>query len=186
MQPGQQMGLSGNTGCSTAPHLHFGAYRFVASRNTFAVIDPFGWTSASPGPVGQQPEWGPELVPVAARPGPTLLPGSADPLNPNPGNNAPVGITRVRWVGVNDLIAPNNEFVDVTIDSRYVSGGTFDLGGWHLRNNAGTTYTFPTGTKLTTSTPTIHVFTGGGRTRRPSCTGAGRAACGTTWATARI
>jgi len=162
VQQGQQIGLSGNTGCSTAPHLHLGAYRFVASQNAFVVIDPFGWAGSGPDPWATNPSGAQSLY--------LWLPGQAPPfyrevqntLNPNAGDNAPVGITRVRYVGVNDAANPNNEFVDVTMDPRYVSGGTFDLSGWRLRNNSGTTYTFPSGTKLTTSSPTIHVFTGSG------------------------
>ena len=43
---GAAIGLSGNTGCSGTPHLHFGAMRPVPS-GLYVVIDPYGWHSSS-------------------------------------------------------------------------------------------------------------------------------------------
>jgi len=40
---GQVLGVSGNTGCSSGPHLHFGVY--VSS--TWNAIDPWGWQGAA-------------------------------------------------------------------------------------------------------------------------------------------
>lgn len=39
---GTVVGLSGNTGCSGTPHLHFGTFRGRGD-GSFAVIDPYGW-----------------------------------------------------------------------------------------------------------------------------------------------
>jgi murein DD-endopeptidase MepM/ murein hydrolase activator NlpD len=39
---GAAIGLSGNTGCSGTPHLHFGAMRPVPG-GLNVVIDPYGW-----------------------------------------------------------------------------------------------------------------------------------------------
>jgi len=43
------VGLSGNTGCSGTPHLHFGTFRGRPD-GSFAVIDPYGWHAPAPDP----------------------------------------------------------------------------------------------------------------------------------------
>ena len=49
VQDGAPIGLSGNTGCSGSPHLHFGVFRQKPDGN-FVVIDPYGWHGTTTDP----------------------------------------------------------------------------------------------------------------------------------------
>ena len=53
---GQHLGISGTTGCSTGPHLHFGLYL----NSSWTAIDPWGWLGAAggdPWPYDQFDTW---------------------------------------------------------------------------------------------------------------------------------
>jgi hypothetical protein len=53
---GQTVGLSGNSGCSTEPHLHLHVWRFTHTNDGLpAVIDPYGWEGVGQDPWSQHP-----------------------------------------------------------------------------------------------------------------------------------
>lgn len=72
---GQQIGLSGNVGCSTTPHLHFAAWRFTnTNRGGQTAIDPYGWEGSGPDPWAGHPMgaqslwlWMPDRAPSILR-----------------------------------------------------------------------------------------------------------------------
>jgi murein DD-endopeptidase MepM/ murein hydrolase activator NlpD len=161
---GQQIGLSGNTGCSTAPHLHFNTFRVNGGLRT--RIDPFGWDAPQADPWALHAQGAQSLY--------LWLPGQAPAIDyrprilaPNCGTPAtcgsePVTITRLKAAGVRDDLNPNNEFVELTLDTRFNAGDTSrSLTGYTIRNLAGDTYTFPNGTVLSEG-QSIRIYSGAG------------------------
>ena len=109
VKAGQPLGLSGNTGCSSAPHLHFATFRVEEDGSYGAVVDPYGWDDP-----GSTDPW--TLHPLGTHSVSLWRAGAAPPIYNEAkwllASNIPIGIVRVRWMGVRDSVAPSNEFID--------------------------------------------------------------------------
>jgi len=167
VQAGQVIGTSGERGCALGPHLHFETLRFINGK--FRVIDPYGWQSEAIDPWAAHDDGAESIslwstapvIPLTLYPTkPVLFREKSLPPNPT-GSQALVTITRVRWMGVNDAGNPNNEFIELTLDTNV--GASASLNGFQIKGDrASFTFDIPDGYTLTTASPRIRIYTGAG------------------------
>lgn len=156
---GTQLGLSGNTGCSGGPHLHFETYRSATQTRTGRVttIDPYGWAAPWTDPWEAHAEGAPSIYLWKAGEEPALRRGGS--IKPGP-TQFPVTITEFVFEGVRDDVNPNNEYVQLSLNPLLQST---TLDGYELRGDeSGVSYSFPPGITLTAGHPTIRIYTGVG------------------------
>ncbi|MFN0179134.1 MAG: M23 family metallopeptidase [Gemmatimonadales bacterium] len=153
---GQQLGLSGQTGCAKGPHLHFSVVRMTQTNNGQpAVIDPYGWTSTATDRWQAAPDGAQSIYLWNTGQEPTRRLTVERPIDA--GVNA--GITSVAWLGPNDATTPNNE--ELVLSFAGSAGQVFTVDS--LKSDvAGLRFKFPAGTTISATRPRLHVFTGTG------------------------
>lgn len=154
---GQQIGLSGNTGCSTQSHLHFSALRLRGGEQTPRVMDPFGWTATSADPWAADTGGVASVAIWTAAHAPKLF-GERRNVGVFTAGFA-IAFPTIRYWGMNDATSPNNEFIDVQANPQ--NAAALDIGGWKLVNNTGDTYVFAAGMRVSPGA-TLRLYTGAG------------------------
>lgn len=88
IQTGDVIGISGDTGVSSGPHLHYSVYRLISFPNNYQYIDPYGW-DPEPGAEREDDPWKYDQGPTLWEVVPDISVDSNSPLPDGEGNALP-------------------------------------------------------------------------------------------------
>jgi hypothetical protein len=125
-----------------------------------SLIDPYGWNGSGVDPWLQNSLGAESLNLWDDGVGPDRFLELSSKPNPCRGCRAPVAVTKIRFMGPDDISTPNNEYVELSLDRRF-SKSPRQLKGYRIRNNAGATYRFRRSFKLKAGKP-VRIFSGSG------------------------
>jgi murein DD-endopeptidase MepM/ murein hydrolase activator NlpD len=156
VEAGQVIGLSGNSGCSSGPPLHFSVLEQIPGRARPRTIDPYGWDATVPDPTDDVPFkhaewlWRDGEAPLIFRPmGPSQYEAFGD-----------LRITNLRGMAWQDDRHPNNEFVQLSV--RRGGPRKVSLDGWRIRSvRSNLSYRFDSGVVVRRGQP-LRLYTGVG------------------------
>ena len=154
---GQELGLSGSTGCSSGPHLHLAVEHITNLKKMKGQkIDPYGWQSDRPDPrfVGKGHRsawlWRDGEAPLVFK----TMGGSKEPSGKGP------MISMMSGTAWRDNLYPNQEWVEIALGAQTPSEERV-LAGMTLGNSSGISYTFAEGFTLRKGRP-VRVYSGKG------------------------
>ncbi len=137
VEAGDTIGRSGNTGCSTAPHLHLNV-SLEQEDGTVVHIDPYGWQADFLDPWESHSQGGKSHYLWLTAPLLFRETSLADDFT----STAPVWISKLRYMARDERTEPNNEFIELKLNVEEAKQGYY-LGGHKLLSNGKIVYEFP-------------------------------------------
>lgn len=111
VRKGEQIGLSGHSGCTTVSHVHFNV-----RDDKGIVIDPYGWDGEQTDPWLQHPQGSQSVWLWLDGEAPTIFREEREPPQ-----GSSIQISALRWMGWKDNENPNNQFIELDNRTRLLS-----------------------------------------------------------------
>lgn len=156
VEAGETLGRSGNTGCSSAPHLHLNV-SIQQEDGSVVHIDPYGWEADFPDPweshsQGAKSHYLWLTAPLLFR---------ETSLRDDFTSDAPVWISKLRYMGGDERTEPNNEFIELRLNVEKTKQGYY-LGAHKLLSNGTMVYEFSKDTYIYPN-KTLRIYSGQGQ-----------------------